>query len=180
METCSGIKLILYIMIFTELVIYMSNVLSLVKNREGWLVSEDERECTNCRGIYKRTSKTVTLCPLCNTTRVKENSPESKMLRAAKSRAKLAQMECSIELSDIKIPEFCPIMGYPLQRHVGTSGGRPNSPSLDRIDNSKGYTPDNIQIISHLANQMKTSATPREMIKFADWVYKTYKDTNSK
>lgn len=179
METCSGINSVLYTKIITKLEFYMSNVVPLVKNREGWLVSDHERECTNCRGIYKRTSKTVTLCPLCNTTRVKENSPEAKMLTAAKGRARLAQMECTIELADIVIPELCPIMGYPLQRHVGTSGGRPNSPSLDRIDNTKGYTPDNIQVISHLANQMKSSATPKQMKKFADWVYRTYKDTDN-
>lgn len=156
----------------------MSNVTTLVRNREGWLVSDTERECTNCRGIYKRTSLTVTLCPLCNTNRVKANSPESKMFSAARSRAKLANLEFSISVDDINVPEQCPIMGFPLQRHVGTSGGRPNSPSLDRIDNTKGYTPDNIQVISHLANQMKSSATPKQMIKFADWVYKTYVNTD--
>lgn len=158
----------------------MSNVVSLVKNREGWLVSDTHRECTNCNTIYERTSRTVTLCPKCNCDRVKANETEKKMFSAARSRAKLSGREFTITIEDINIPESCPIMDIPLKRHEGSPGGKPNSPSLDRIDNSKGYTPDNIQVICHLANQMKASATPREILKFADWAVKTYRDTSDK
>ena len=56
-----------------------------------------------------------------------------------------------------KVPEYCPILDIPL--YVGTKTSTDNSPTLDRIDNNKGYIKGNIQIISRKANQMKSNAT---------------------
>ena len=41
-------------------------------------------------------------------------------------------------------------------------GGLDSSPSVDRIDNKKGYTKSNIQIISRKANQIKNNASFEE------------------
>lgn len=157
--------------------------LTLVKNREGFLVSETERECTNpaCRKIFPRTSKTVTLCNQCNSNRVRNcESKEAKMLARAKTRSKLAGIECTITVDDIVIPDKCPIMDITMRSYEGAPGGRPNSPALDRIDNSEGYVPGNVQVICHLANMMKSSATPEELLKFADWAIKTYRKPGKK
>ena len=55
-----------------------------------------------------------------------------------------------------------------------------NSPSVDRIDPEKGYTKENIQVISQLANAMKQNATPEQLLQFAAWVFETYaKDNNA-
>jgi hypothetical protein len=50
-------------------------------NREGNLVSDTHRECSNkmCNNIFQITSKTVTLCNSCNSRRVKTNDPIRKM-----------------------------------------------------------------------------------------------------
>lgn len=60
-----------------------------MKNREGYFVSETERECTKCGIIFNKTSKTVTLCNKCNSERVKCTDPRSKMFARAKGRAKI-------------------------------------------------------------------------------------------
>lgn len=140
------------------------------RNRGGFLDDGTYRECTSCGAIFKKTSKTVTLCNVCNSNRVKSNDPIRKMLARAKSRARLSGLDFNLETTDIVIPQFCPILGIELKEHRGSSGGKPNSPALDRIDNSKGYIKNNVMVISHLANQMKASSNREEMIKFARWV----------
>jgi hypothetical protein len=53
-------------------------------------------------------------------------------------------------------------------------GGRHDSPSIDRKDNTKGYTKDNVWVISQLANQMKSNATPEQLRAFARWILSEY------
>ena len=49
---------------------------------------------------------------------------------------------------------------------IGTKGNYEFSPSLDRIDNTKGYIKGNVQVISKKANSMKNSASIEELKKF--------------
>lgn len=95
-------------------------------------------------------------------------SHESELLKQAKYRAKKNKIEFNIDISDIIIPEYCPILKIPLFTRKGHSG--PNSPSLDRIDPSKGYVKGNVQVISHKANTIKSDATLQELLDFATWV----------
>jgi hypothetical protein len=96
------------------------------------------------------------------------------MWNRAKQRSDKSGIEFSITPQDIIIPEFCPYLDLPLVVHKGSAGGRPNSPALDRVDNSKGYTKNNIQVISHLANQMKASATKDQLILFSTRMLETF------
>lgn len=142
------------------------------RNREGYLVSDTHRECTKCGTVFEITSK-MTLCKPCNSERVKSLTPEWKMHQRAKQRCKKSGLEFSISVDDIVIPDVCPILGIKLNMNSGRSGAYKNSPSLDRIDNTKGYTPDNIQVISQLANAMKGAASNDELLAFAKWVIAT-------
>lgn len=144
-------------------------------NREGFLVSKDMRQCTNkdCGIIFKKTSKTVTLCNRCNSNRVKCTDIKYKMFSRAKSRAKQRNIEFNLNIEDIIIPEYCPVLNIKLVEHKGKPGGIKNSPALDRINNSLGYIKGNVVVISHLANMMKSSANNEELLKFAEWVNNT-------
>ena len=102
----------------------------------------------------------------------KSNNREKDIFLLAKHRAKSKGIEFNIELSDIIIPEICPILGLPIKKAI--DGNRDLSPSLDRIDNDKGYIKGNIQVISFKANAMKLTADKSELINFANWVKKIY------
>ena len=150
----------------------------LIKNREGNLVSTTQRECSNskCDTIFKITSKNVTLCPKCNSERVKSSDPIMKMLQRAKTRSKNRNHEFNLEFSDIIVPEYCPILNIKLEYNSGRAGGEKNSPSLDRKDNTKGYVKGNVIVISQLANCMKSSSSPEELKQFAKWINKEFPD----
>lgn len=141
-------------------------------NRQGYLENKTHRECTACGAIFEKTSK-MTLCKPCNSNRVKSQTPEWKMHQRAKQRCKKSGLAFSISVDDITIPDVCPILGIKLNMNSGKSGAYKNSPSLDRVDNTKGYIKGNIQVISQLANAMKGAASDEELIKFANWVLST-------
>ena len=66
------------------------------------------------------------------------------------------------------MPELCPLLEIPL--FIGTKAKKINSPSIDRIDNSKGYVPGNVRIISNLANSMKGGASSEQLEAFAIYI----------
>ena len=70
----------------------------------------------------------------------------------------------------------CPILKLKLQK---TKKGLSidSSASMDRLNNNNGYTPENIQIISNLANKMKSSATNEQLHLFADWIKENVNET---
>lgn len=86
------------------------------------------------------------------------------MYTAAKYRAEQKGIEFNIEMDDIIIPDKCPILECDFV--YGTEHNYEYSPSLDRIDNSKGYVKGNVMVISSKANKMKNSATLHELQMF--------------
>ena len=86
------------------------------------------------------------------------------MLSHAKIRAKKYGLDFDLTVEDLNIPQICPILEVPLV--IGTNRDYEYSPSLDRIDNSKGYIKGNVQIISKKANSMKNSASISELKAF--------------
>jgi len=104
-------------------------------------------------------------------------NPASYLYTVAKRRAKIKHIDFNITKEDIIVPTHCPILNIPLMLNMdGTMGGKYNSYSLDRIDPTKGYIKNNIQVISHLANTMKSYATKEQLILFANWILQEYRD----
>lgn len=90
----------------------------------------------------------------------KKKNWEATVLINVRLRAKREQLDYDLTSSDIIIPSRCPILGIPIIK-----GGRPlcaSNPSIDRKDPSKGYTKDNIWIISWRANRLKSDGTLQE------------------
>lgn len=104
-------------------------------------------------------------CRCADQRRYFRNNREKKMLADARRRAKQYNLPFDIELDDITIPPTCPYLHISIQSSTGSS--HDNSPTLDRIIPSKGYTRDNILVVSNKANRMKSNATPEELIILA-------------
>lgn len=87
------------------------------------------------------------------------------LLNSSKARSILKNREHTITLEDLlriyPVDGNCPIFGFKLEWN--SAGFRETSPSIDRIDSSKGYTIDNVQIISWKANRIKNYATVEEL-----------------
>jgi len=101
---------------------------------------------------------------------ISTTDPRKILYASAKQRAKKNNLPFNIELSDIIIPEYCPILDIKLERKEYGKGGsfQPNSPSLDKIIPEKGYVKGNIMVISMKANIIKGNATINELLKFSE------------
>lgn len=67
------------------------------------------------------------------------------------------------DIDEIGIPITCPILNIPLA--FNRNNVQDNSISFDRIDSTKGYTKDNLIVISYKANKLKSNATIDELRK---------------
>lgn len=95
---------------------------------------------------------------------------QAALLHRAKMRAKNAGIAFNLHISDIIIPEYCPIFPQIKLSPVTTRGGSDSSPSLDRIKPDIGYIKGNVQVISSRANRAKSNLTPQEIFQLAQYL----------
>ena len=108
------------------------------------------------------------------------------MLEGARDRAKKYTVPYTLKVQDLRdiITDTCPILGLKFElnkqdQEWGKEKKKNNwqtSPSLDRIVPDKGYTKDNVIIISLMANSIKNQATPDQIQKVATFYKKLYKE----
>lgn len=97
---------------------------------------------------------------MCNNGKV---TSEYKLFHLAKHRAESMKLPFTLVLSDIKIPKICPLLGIPIV--AGSKKRTENSPTLDRLIGDKGYTPNNVIVVSWRANRIKNDASLDELKK---------------
>lgn len=136
------------------------------KHYHGYYDSQG-RECNKCKvyklyEYYHKHSGCVngynTVCKDCRKPLSKQNyarmTLEYKMWHRCKTRARSKGIDFNLEESDFILPERCPIFNTEWE-----IGNHDLTPSVDRIDPSKGYIKGNIQIISNRANMLKGNAS---------------------
>ncbi len=146
------------------------------RNRQGFL-----HKCKSCQDKYRKqymqSDEAKANHRLSEAKRRLSNRAAYLWLNA-KRRAEAKGLDFDIEISDIIIPEICPVLGIPM---IGSSGEyaredynpkQLSSPSIDRIDSSKGYIKGNIAIISNRANALKSNASLEEIKKLYEWMLK--------
>lgn len=132
--------------------------------------SKEGRFCTKCK-LFKFSEEfgnhhlckngINSVCRDCRKKKSKKDweniSLEVRIYNRAKQRARDRNLEFSLKKTDIKIPEKCPVFNklFILNDYNWT-------PSIDRIDSNKGYTKDNVKIISNRANTLKNDGTIEE------------------
>lgn len=131
-------------------------------------MSAATKECLWCKKLFTISKSKHGSAQICCSRKCKEKrwsrdhrTSQYEMFAAAKKRAKIKGVEFSITQNDVCVPETCPLLGVPLLQCKKCLG--PNSPSLDRIDPSKGYVPGNVWVISYRANAAKSNLTLSEL-----------------
>ena len=133
------------------------------------MLVKDNKRCSSCRlqkplpEFYKKAEAKDGLNSRCKSCELHgksldyEKHLERYMFHRAKRRAKAKGMDFNIEVSDIVIPELCPIFNLAME----TQGVY--APSIDRIDATQGYVKGNIRVISYRANVLRGDATTAEL-----------------
>lgn len=116
------------------------------------------RTCRHRAADIKRRGEPKKSNPSCSPL---SKSLEYTMWNKAKHRAKVKGMDFNLKVEDITIPDVCPLLGIPL--FTSKKHAKDNSPSLDRIDNNKGYTRGNILVISFKANRIKSTSSLEDL-----------------
>ena len=92
---------------------------------------------------------------------------EYTMWVSSRDRARKFGLVNELTVEDIVIPAVCPILGIDLIR--GDGYRTDNSPSLHRIDSTKGYTIENTIVVSWRANKLISNATFEESGMILKW-----------
>ena len=138
------------------------------------------RKCSSCKGKLVDVNAFLPACSVCencnkikrqweqrniNNKNIRQYKFLQDMLDRAKIRAKKKSIDFNIDLEYIKhiYPEnnMCPYLKKKFVRGKGFSCA--TSPTIDRIDPTKGYVKGNVEIISMKANIIKNDSSFEEI-----------------
>ncbi len=137
---------------------------------QGWTDSEGGKRFTTCAQCEK---------DLFNK-RYRVN-PIPQLISGFRNRAKKQNVPFNLTVDDMKdliknAADICPALGVKMEIAKLYANDSNYSPSFDRIDPKKGYTKNNIVIVSNRANRIKSDATVDEIRKVADFYEKLLKN----
>jgi len=98
----------------------------------------------------------------------RHKNPAKFILNTIRGRAKAKGWEFDLTLEQVEAllePMRCALTGLPLRWTQATHD--PWAPSLDRRDNSKGYTLDNVRVVAYRVNLMRREMTDDEFLAIA-------------
>jgi len=104
--------------------------------------------------------------------KTKKSNVRGKITQYAQDRSHKYNIICDITSEDVKLVRKCPLLNIPLE--YGNDSMTDYSASLDRIIPEIGYTKNNVQIISVMANKMKSNASVEQLKIFATNILKIY------
>lgn len=94
---------------------------------------------------------------------LRKEEPQKWWIYQLRSKSKKLGLDFDLTAEDIMIPTHCPVFGIELT----WEGDRDSMPSIDRIENNRGYVKGNIIVVSFRANRIKSDATTEELLKLA-------------
>lgn len=96
-----------------------------------------------------------------------------RLIKRVRQRALKNGIPFDLVADEVEWPTHCPVFGVELNYAAGFPVPD-NGVSIDRIIPEKGYVKGNVQVISWLANRMKSNASRTQMLDFAKYVIETY------
>lgn len=103
----------------------------------------------------------------------RNSNPKKRLINCTRQTAKLKGLDHNITENDLELPTLCPLLGIPIDYTAG-NGKTMLKPSVDRINPELGYIKGNVELMSSLANTMKSKATPEQLVFFAREILKRY------
>lgn len=89
--------------------------------------------------------------------------------RRKRQNCKSKKWEWDISYGDLTYPKFCPVLGIELDWFLEKRAE--NSPSIDRLDSTKGYIKGNVAVMSWRANRIKNDGTLQEHQMLVDFLF---------
>lgn len=100
----------------------------------------------------------------------REANPHQYRFTSAKVSARHRDIEWGLEPADIDWPTHCPVFGIELDyKRKNTRAPTDDSPSIDRIDATRGYVKGNVVVVSMLANRIKNSGSWEQIMRVAEF-----------
>jgi hypothetical protein len=137
------------------------------KNKSGEFSRSLRPDCKTCAGLRHKQKYTAEL---------RAGNPRilaGELINRMKDRTKKHGYEESVDFTTNEVVEIitngkCSVTGYPFR--LGTTGSNkcknPFNPSPDRIDNTRGYSKDNVQWVVFIYNTMRNSFDEEDVLKF--------------